>query len=323
MNWTCSLLRRSSTSRTTCSKACRLSVLCLLVLAAVRTNMIPAKEASALEMPLQAALLKARVNGKYAMLLQQLKVSQDVQKYSEFRDAGLRGWKNYAGYKDLPKGYWVYAYPYWYIWGERSSDVRPKRPWGPEQALGEPDTPGAGDLQTAWASLTPDGQDEWLMLEYAEPIVPDAVFVHETCCPGALTRITAFRLDGTEVEVWHGKDPTLPGSPRGVSECPIKPRFKTSRIKLYLNSKDVLGYNEIDAVGLRDSTGKMHWARAATASSTYADQPQQPAVRGMVIMAAPRNNAQEQRIKQLEAEVKELKESIKELQEKIKKLEKP
>ncbi|MGH7149305.1 MAG: hypothetical protein ACREIU_01340, partial [Planctomycetota bacterium] len=36
-----------------------------------------------------------------------------------------------------------------------------KRPWGPEQATGEPDTPGAGDHVSAWASLAPDGSGEW------------------------------------------------------------------------------------------------------------------------------------------------------------------
>jgi len=280
-------------------------------------------EPSPKPLPLQTAWRKARVNGKYAMLLRQIKVSQDFARWGEFQDAGLKQVNEYAGFKDLPKGYWVYVYPYWYIWRDHTAQARAKRPWGPEQATGEPDTPGAGDLQTAWASLTPDGQDEWLLLEYAEPVVPSAVLVHETFCPGALYRVTAFRLDGEEVEVWRGKDPTPAGSPRGVSEVNIKPRFKTNRIKIHLNSKEVPGYNEIDAVGLRDTSGKMHWATAATASTSYAEQAHQAMPVGvLVIPAQPRNNAQEQRIERLETEMKELKETIKELNETIKKLKK-
>ena len=49
---------------------------------------------------------------------------------------------------------------------ERGAGVRHGRAWGPEQALGAPDTPGSGDIQTAWASATQDGQDEWLELDF-------------------------------------------------------------------------------------------------------------------------------------------------------------
>ncbi len=28
--------------------------------------------------------------------------------------------REYQGHKDLPKRYWVYVYPYWYLWDERA-----------------------------------------------------------------------------------------------------------------------------------------------------------------------------------------------------------
>jgi hypothetical protein len=65
-----------------------------------------------------AAPAKARVNGKYAKLLRRLKVPQDKQSYTEFTDYGQYPATDYAGYKNIPEGYWVYVYPYWYIWGE-------------------------------------------------------------------------------------------------------------------------------------------------------------------------------------------------------------
>src|SRR5688572_12697187 len=68
----------------------------------------------------------------------------------------------------------------------------PKRSWGPEQALGEPDTPGAGDITTAWASATPDEQKEWLICEYEKPVHAIFLRVHETYNPGALTKVTAI-----------------------------------------------------------------------------------------------------------------------------------
>src|SRR5207244_2261054 len=89
----------------------------------------------------------------------------------------------------------------------------------------------AGDIVTAWASQTQDGQDEWLLLEYDEPMIPTAVLVYETYNPGALVRVTAFKLDGEEVELWKGQDPTTPDNEQGVSEIAVKADFKTNRIK--------------------------------------------------------------------------------------------
>jgi hypothetical protein len=224
-------------------------------------------------LPLQESLEKARVDGKYAMLLRQVKVEKDAEQYGAFRDAGQKpAQAEYAGLKDLPAGYWVYVYPYWYIWRDQADKPIAKRNWGPEQATGPPDTTGPGDIVTAWASQTPDGQDEWLMLEYAEAVLPTAVLVHETYNPGALVRVTAFKLDGEEVEVWKGKDPTEPGAGAGVSDVAIDTPFKTNRVRIYIDSKAVAGWNEIDAVGLRDSSGQTHWATSAAASSTYAEQ---------------------------------------------------
>ncbi|MCH7729196.1 MAG: hypothetical protein IH991_22350 [Planctomycetes bacterium] len=159
----------------------------------------------------------------------------------------------------------------------------PKRSWGPEQVIGAPDTPQAGDCQTAWASRTQDGMDEWLELEYAKEVELAAVIIHETYNPGAVYRITAYSKTKMEAELWKGKDPTDTGAARGVSEIKIKQRFKTKRIRIHINSTKVKGWNEIDAVGIKDTKGNVQWAIHARASSSYAsnDQPdnglQQPA----------------------------------------------
>jgi HEAT repeat protein len=61
---------------------------------------------------------KARVNGKYAKLLRRIKVPQDRQTYMDFNDYGTYPATDYAGYTGIPQGFWVYVFPYWYIWGE-------------------------------------------------------------------------------------------------------------------------------------------------------------------------------------------------------------
>jgi hypothetical protein len=246
-------------------------------------------------------LEKARVQGFYRMLLRQIKVVKDRETYGNYKNLGYRARPVYAGYKDLPTGWWVYVYPYWYIWEDTTAIQRAKRSWGPEQASGPPDTNGPGDISTAWASKSSDDRAEWLMLEYDQPIKPTAVLVHETYNPGALVRVTAFQLDGKEVDLWKGADPTLVGAGKGVSEIPVKARFETNRIRIYLDSRNVPGWNEIDAVGLKDQDKKIHWAASVAASTTYASPYPEQDRQALI---------QQQRILELEEEVRKLREEV-------------
>ena len=233
----------------------------------------------AAELAAPQAAAKASVNSKYRKLLAVIRVPDDLASYADFNDYGQSTTESWGGYSGLPTGYWVYVYPHWYIWGEASEAADPapalaadKRSWGPEQALGEPDTTEAGDIVTAWASASEDDQDEWLQLEYGAPIRAVAVIVHESYNPGALSRITMVRPDTEEVDLWRGEDPTPASRDHGVSIITLKEPVEASKIRLYLASTKVPGWNEIDAVGLIDSIGKTHWATGATASSTFADR---------------------------------------------------
>lgn len=155
----------------------------------------------------------------------------------------------------------------------RSGDLVPgpaAPPYGPEQAAGPPNTPQAGDSGSAWASREPDGAEEWLDCNYEQPVQVRAVRVYANCSPGALIRMTVFHPAGEEVVVWEGEDPTPRDSGHGVSVIPIRVPFPVQRVRLTLDSMAVPGWNEIDAVGLLDVGGRVHWAAKATASSTYA-----------------------------------------------------
>lgn len=147
--------------------------------------------------------------------------------------------------------------------------LNPGPRWDTDQVTGPPDTASFGDLATAWASKTPDGQREWLVLDYAQVMQPTAVRIHETYNPGAVTQVSAFRADGSEVVVWTGQDPTPPSSAGGVSVIPVSKKVLTRRIKIYLDSPAVPGWNEIDAVGLRDARGRTQWAERAFSSSSF------------------------------------------------------
>ena len=219
-------------------------------------------------------------HGHYRTLLRKFDVPADESSYGDFYDYGFWAGKDYAEQHDLPTGYWVYVAPTWYIFKEPVTSPVPSRgprAWGPEQATGKPDTwPRSGDIQTAWASKTPDGQPEWLELGYGQPVRPTAVIVYETFNPGTVNRITSVEKDGKETELWTGTDPTPVGKDKGISVFPIHPESDIQRIRIYVDSPKVPGWNEIDAVGLLDENAETHWATDATASSTYADQVNQP-----------------------------------------------
>ncbi len=205
---------------------------------------------------------------------------------------------------------------------ERIAVQTAKRSWGPEQAEGPPDTDGAGDIQTAWASQTQDGQKEWLICEYPEAVMPTAVAVYETYNPGCLEKVGVFDEDGKEHMAWMGTDPTPRTAARGTSIIPIKTKFKIQKVKLYFDSPAVPGWNEIDAVALK-AKNNTQWAEKVTASSTYA---QEPVPRTPALVTIPAEDLKRlkeldlevkalqkemQRMKQIEAELKELKELIK------------
>ncbi len=153
--------------------------------------------------------------------------------------------------------------------GEQMRRDRANARWGVEQLLGAPDTDAYGDQVTAWAPATTDGQQEWIVVDYAEEVSPKSIEVYETYNPGALTKASIFDSFGREVVVWEGADPTQPPAAGGVSKLPVSTIWKTRKVKIYLDSPAAPGWNEIDTIGLVDTDGKTHWPINATASSAY------------------------------------------------------
>ncbi len=145
-----------------------------------------------------------------------------------------------------------------------------KRGWGPEQATGAPDTPNAGDIQTAWASLRPDAGLEWLQLGFLRPVEIAEIRIRETFNPGAVCKVVALVENGPEQILWEGQDPTE-SAPADFVVQP-KTRVTTNRIKIYLQTTRRAGWNEIDAVELLGADGTRQWASSASASSTFAEQ---------------------------------------------------
>jgi len=142
------------------------------------------------------------------------------------------------------------------------------RAWGPEQATGAPDCKGAGDQRTAWASLQPDGGEQWLETSYETPVQVAQIRVLENDNPGAIARIVAIMDGGTEVPLWSGDEPKMPAPADQYFN--VRPGVVASKVRIVLDTNKVPGWNEIDAVELIGRDGSRQWATSATASSTYA-----------------------------------------------------
>lgn len=143
------------------------------------------------------------------------------------------------------------------------------RSWGTEQVLGPPNTFEAGDIATAWASRNPDGGEEWLKLDYERMVDLAEVRVRETYNPGAISKVTAVLANGQELTIWEGIEP--PAQAPVEMSFPVISSVQAKSVKVYLDTKRVPGWNEIDAVELIGRDGTRQWANSASASSTYAE----------------------------------------------------
>jgi len=168
----------------------------------------------------------------------------------------------------------------------------PARQWSPEQAIGAPDTKTAEDLPTAWASMNPDAGPEWLQVEFAKPVELAEVRIRESFNPGAISKVEAISADNKGIVIWEGTAQATPAP----SDMVVKPESAvvSNKIKIHLDTTRVKGWNEIDAVELLGKDGARQWAQAATASSTFADAPQQQPAPNIQQAAQPRQyNLQE------------------------------
>lgn len=144
-------------------------------------------------------------------------------------------------------------------------------PYRPVQATGEPDVdPRGRDSARAWCPAREDAGEEWLLLDYGDVVEATAVSIRASWNAGTVTRVLAVADDNAERELWSGP-------PSGKSnEWDLEIQFSNPeslrRIKIVLDTAAVPGWNEIDAVGLQDTGGRIHWARKATASSSWSQQ---------------------------------------------------
>ena len=67
---------------------------------------------------------EAKVNSKYVNLLYIIPAPEGKAEYGEFCEWGYWTGTEYAGWKDLKPGFWVYVYPKWYVWEKLAAEEK-------------------------------------------------------------------------------------------------------------------------------------------------------------------------------------------------------
>ncbi len=150
----------------------------------------------------------------------------------------------------------------WASGAKASSQYREDR-WIPEQMTGIPDVyPKYGDYDTAWVASTSDGGEEWVELYYDEAVYVKRIDVYETCNPGAIVKAEIIDETGRTHVVWGGRAQVAPEESRIFSIDNINVDIPARHVRLVLQTDQVPGWNEIDAVGLIGTRTMMQEPRA-------------------------------------------------------------
>ncbi|TWU59342.1 hypothetical protein Poly51_21300 [Rubripirellula tenax] len=148
--------------------------------------------------------------------------------------------------------------------------------WSIDQLLGRPNTPMAGDQQSAWTTPGQNAGMQWFIVEFPNKVNVGKIEIVETYNPGAVVRICSVSMTGQEIEIWKGQDPVAPIAGMGSSFIVPSTKIRTRRMKVFLNTDLVSGWNEIDAVALHADDATVQWATNSWASESYGDNRESP-----------------------------------------------
>lgn len=128
------------------------------------------------------------------------------------------------------------------------------------QAIGAPNG-GVGETMFAWAPATADAGEEWLSLQWDTPIRARSVHVQFTQIPGALTSLEIDAQIGSSAQLQAEN-----GAP--IVSFALDTLSSIDQLTVHLDTAATAGWPQIDAVGLVDETGDIHWASQADASTS-------------------------------------------------------
>jgi hypothetical protein len=122
--------------------------------------------------------------------------------------------------------------------------------WSPEQMIGAPNVKNYGDNGSAWASKEQDKGQEWAKLTFEKEVNATEVRVKETFNAGAITKIILIDNTNKTHVVYEAKSEAKEKKMQYLVAKFPKTGYKTKVVKIIIDSKAIIGWNEIDAVQL-------------------------------------------------------------------------
>jgi hypothetical protein len=131
--------------------------------------------------------------------------------------------------------------------------------WYASQALGPEDVYdtlqdgfGYGDNIKAWSPLTADTQREFLVLGFDTAQTVNTIQIYETWYPGAVDTVYLRNAESKKWKLIYSRpaQQDLPEEARIKSIFLVETTYLVDAIRIALNSPDIIGWNEIDAVAI-------------------------------------------------------------------------
>jgi hypothetical protein len=121
--------------------------------------------------------------------------------------------------------------------------------WSATQAVGPANTFACGDQTTAWASGS-SNEIATLTLDFASPVIPNAIIIYETYSPGAVVRVEVFDLNGNPTTVYTATPIENPVCPNILTIAVSGVTTTVNRVAITVDQTSHSSWNEIDAVQL-------------------------------------------------------------------------
>ena len=126
--------------------------------------------------------------------------------------------------------------------------------WSANQSLGYPNTyPSYGDILTAWAHSTMNGQREYIELNFTNPMPIDSIWIYETYNGGSVDTIYVRNPGTGSWEIVYSGAVNLVTSAQIFKIGFPMTAFNVSDVRIAMDSPGVNGWNEIDAVAIVNS----------------------------------------------------------------------
>jgi outer membrane protein OmpA-like peptidoglycan-associated protein len=124
-----------------------------------------------------------------------------------------------------------------------------------KQILGEPSKlPDFGNSPCAWSPAQANGKnEEWIKVGFEKPMALRQVAVAENFNPGAVARVYAYSPDGKEYLIFDVSAAPFAGKGRMLN-IPTQGDIIADAVKVVLQPSKVPGFNQIDAIGISDSS---------------------------------------------------------------------